>query len=346
MISANVESDVNELYVKEHIYSSRIVHLHPTLQCNLECVHCYSSSSPSAKDRLEPESLFNFLEIAYKEGYNTISISGGEPFLYGGLEKVLKFSKNIGFQTLVATNGMLLKSKKNQDILQYIDLIAVSIDGQPVLHNKIRNQFNAFEKMLEGLEVLKKNKKDFGIIHTLTNESWESIFWLGEFAKEHGAKLLQFHPIENYGRAKSNLKAYELGEEVLHKIYILISYMKEKHQSDFFVQLDMLHRDYIKSFPASVQIFPLETRHAVLSDLIQTIIVDEKGHIIPLCYGFSNSYKIGNVNSIDKNTFENYINLKWAELNTFLNQCYQKIITSNDSDFCNWNEFIVSQSNS
>lgn len=187
---------------ENHLGGSRPVQIHPTLRCNLACKHCYSSSLPSYKTALELSDLKRFLGRAYDEGFNAVSISGGEPFLYADLAELLEFTKKTGFTNALVTNGMLLNTRRAGEVLDLVDVIAVSVDGKPELHNKIRNYDKAYPKMLEGLEVIKSRNMTFGLLHTITNQSWDSLLWLGEFAAAHGAKLLQLHPLEMYGRAR------------------------------------------------------------------------------------------------------------------------------------------------
>ena len=96
----------------------RTIQIHPTRKCNLSCLHCYSSSAPHLKNELNINALKKFLPYAFEHGFNNISISGGEPFMYSGLEELLIFSKSLGFQNTVASNGMLLHSEKNKRILK------------------------------------------------------------------------------------------------------------------------------------------------------------------------------------------------------------------------------------
>ena len=82
---------------------------------------------------MQAEHMKVFMDYAKGYGFNTLSVSGGEPFMYQSLKEVLKDSKALGLRNLVASNGMLLKSKRNQDILPLIDVIAISIDGDEKL---------------------------------------------------------------------------------------------------------------------------------------------------------------------------------------------------------------------
>jgi Fe-coproporphyrin III synthase len=327
--------------------SSRIVHVHPTLRCNLSCKHCYSSSLPSHKTTLDLEELKAFLEYAYGEGYNTISVSGGEPFLYQDLKNLLVFTKSIGYKNVVASNGMLLNTKKAQDVFEYINVIALSIDGKPGLHNKIRGSATAFDKMVEGVEVLRKNNKKFGFIHTVTSENWEDLIWMGEFSKEKGATLLQLHPLEMFGRAKTEMHNYSLGQDLFHKIFILASYLKIKHEHDFFLQLDFLHKDFIKEFPTSVNLFPSYDGVRKLSEILNIIIVNENGDIVPIGYGFSKKYQIGNIKNLkkEKSMFDIYKQTRLWHLIDLFKRTYNHILENANADLINWNELIIDMSN-
>ncbi len=323
----------------------RTIQIHPTRKCNLACLHCYSSSSPQFKDMLDVKALQNFLTYAYDQGFNNISISGGEPFLYKDLEALLKFSKQLGYQNTIASNGMLLGSERNQGLLEYIDLIAISVDGQKDLHDYIRSQVGAYEKMLEGIDILKAHQKAFGIIHTVTPKSWESLLWLGEFACDHGAKLLQLHPLEMYGRAIDTLSDLQLDDTLPHQTFILANYLSSKYQDNMVVQVDLLHRDYLESFPQVVHTFERTcAKSGLLADTLDTIIVEETGKITPIAYGFNSAYSIGNVHHFENNMFAAFMQNKAPKIKKLYDKTLKKILENTDVCIVNWNEMLVHES--
>src|ERR1017187_1042935 len=83
----------------------RILQIHPTLRCNLHCEHCYSSSGPWAREELDLPAVEKVLPDAGRMGYQVVSISGGEPFLYRRLAGLLRHARALGMQTTVITNG-------------------------------------------------------------------------------------------------------------------------------------------------------------------------------------------------------------------------------------------------
>ncbi|MEP7146998.1 MAG: radical SAM protein [bacterium] len=325
----------------------RTIQIHPTRKCNLTCLHCYSGSSPAHKEMLDVRALKRFLEYAYEDGFNNIAVSGGEPFLYNNLEELLQFTRSLGFKNTLASNGMLLQSDRNQRILEYVDLIAISVDGPEVLHDYIRGLKGAFDKMLKGVEVLRTLQKPFGFIHTITPQSWESLIWLGGFAYDNGAKLLQLHPLEQYGRAVQELSEYSVDDTLAHQAFILTSYLRNKYSDIMVIQLDLLHRDYLESFPQAVNSFERECAiTGRLSDMIDTIIVEETGRIIPLVYGFEQGFAIGNVHDFGSKMFEDFISGKVPAIKKLFESTLNKIFNNKDIDIVNWNEMLVNESRS
>lgn len=329
--------------------SYKVIHIHPTLRCNLLCKHCYSSSAPNLKGGIDLNLLKSFLEYAYTIGFNVISVSGGEPFLYDHLKELLVASKKIGYQTQTATNGMLLKAAKSKECLEHLDLVAISIDGNREKHDEIRCFKGAFDKTVEGIELLNKLNKDFGIIHTITNQSWENLLWLSDFAYEHGAKLLQLHPLELYGRASEQLFSEGLTQESLHKTHIIGTYLQSKFADKMRIQMDFLHREYIEEYPSTIhyQGENYKITEDNFAEFIKTIVINEQGTIYPVSYGFSDDFAICELsasNSFEK-SFAKFVTNKGEQLYKLLSESYKEIVSNQDKDLVAWTEYIVAKSN-
>ena len=93
-------------------HSGRVVQVYPTLRCNLSCAHCYSASGPEAGSELEPKVLIERLAHLRREGYDLVSFSGGEPFLYWGFDHVAAEARRMGFRVHATSNGMLLSRRR------------------------------------------------------------------------------------------------------------------------------------------------------------------------------------------------------------------------------------------
>lgn len=80
-----------------------------TNQCNLECVHCYSDSSPSTKhrDRLTDDDYRRLLTEAADLGCRRVQFIGGEPTLNKSLPDFLRLAKQLGFEILEVYSNLV-----------------------------------------------------------------------------------------------------------------------------------------------------------------------------------------------------------------------------------------------
>ena len=70
-----------------------------TNRCNLQCVHCYTESSPHTGDRdiLTKDDYISVMHQAYDLGCRKLQFIGGEPQLNGDFHELLVTAKTIGF---------------------------------------------------------------------------------------------------------------------------------------------------------------------------------------------------------------------------------------------------------
>lgn len=327
---------------------SRIIQIHPTLDCNLACNHCYSFSAPGLKKSLNVQALLRILEQARGIGYNVVSMSGGEPFIYRDLGQLLNYSKSLGYFNSITTNAMLLESIRSKNILKFADLVAVSVDGQEREHNLIRKSDNAFQKMLRGVSVIRDNVANFGFIHTLFPSSWKILPWLTDFALENKAALLHLHPLEMNGRAQLQMKEVQFTSEDLHKIYIAHYYLSQVYAGKIYLQLDLLHKDHIRSNPNFVFHSNCEPNLATegFSSFFKELIIDESGDILPIAHGCAKSLRIGNIysnESLDSMT-KRFISEKLPQIVNLFNSTYQEILADAENDIFNWSEKVIANS--
>lgn len=88
-----------------------------------------------------------------------IAITSLEPLLYKNLVPLVSLIKSYGMKTQVTTNGFLLpyfaKSLSEADL----DVLCVSLDGPKDVHNEIRGNPQSYDRIMEGLDILRKMKE-------------------------------------------------------------------------------------------------------------------------------------------------------------------------------------------
>lgn len=275
---------------------SRILQVHPTRQCNLQCLHCYSSSGPAVKEWLPAGLLEEAIADGRDEGYTTVGFSGGEPLLYKDLPRILAFSRRCGLLTTVTSNGMLLDERRLSEIAPHVDLLAISLDGEPRSHNIMRGHPQAFERMATRLESVRRSGVPFGFIFTLTQYNLNELPWVAQFAVENEARLLQIHPLESAGRAIDRLAGHEPDvEEVAYGLVAAIK-LKEAFKDRLTIQLDAVtktsvladHRDACRGES-------LADPGRLLAEVVEPLVIEASGTVVPLQYGIARRYALGNL---------------------------------------------------
>lgn len=275
-----------------------VVQIHPTLRCNLRCQHCYSTSGPEQGGGLPLEALLRLLPELAAEGFNAISVSGGEPLMYEPLPQLLKAAANLGLVTSLTTNGLLLTVRRLGEIAPYVRLLAVSVDGMPQSHNRLRALPTAFAKMAEKLAMLRSSGVPFGIIFTLTRQNLPELAWVADFAAEQGAAQLQVHPLESAGRARD----YELmppDDLELTYAFLEIARLQKKHEGGLIIQYDAADRTVVARDPGRAfavgDADPQTVEETPLAGLVSPLVVQDDGWIVPVQYGFSRRYAVGRI---------------------------------------------------
>ena len=324
-----------------------ILQVHPTLRCNLLCRHCYSNSGPAAGLHLENEVLLDAVEDAASLGYEVLSVSGGEPFLYEGLTALLERAKDLGMFTQITTNGTLLTEERCRAMRENLDLMAVSLDGPSELHNEIRGSDHAFDRLADGLGVAKLVGLPFGIIHTLTRRSWPHLLWIAEFADRQGASLLQIHPLEHVGRAASHMLQDSLGEDDLLRSYLISLALSAKYEGAMAIQFDAVERaEFLRNTEwAYVSPWGIPQTLAAGPDSVRILVVEADGAVVPLSYGMSREFEICDLKRENlKAAWPLFMHHRYGRLRKLCREVYDEVVLRADLAILNWHEMLVAKS--
>lgn len=277
--------------------TQRLVHVHPLLLCNLKCAHCYSSSAPRLRSRLPAGLLVRALEDLRGAGYQAVSLSGGEPFLYEELEALVEGVKEADYSLSVVTNGTLLSRKGAQSILPLFDFIAVSIDGSPPNHDRMRASKGAFARAEQGIDVLAQAQIAFGITFCVTRATLEDIPWVHDFARRKGARLLNLRPLAPIGRGKAMASEFALTPADQARLFLTADLL-DGCEGDPCVRVDLVPVGQVLEH--KLEAFPvLDPDRSPLalqaSDWLNPLVIDESGRVLPFAYGIDPAYALGNV---------------------------------------------------
>lgn len=119
--------------------------------CFVHCKGCYSFSRQEEKGKVAPtEKLIDFLEFAYDSGCHKITLCGGDPLARVDIIELLKKIKEIGFfisidtvgspiiRDIVNDKGVYIKKVNTEELVKFVDVIGIPIDGS---NNKVFKLF-------------------------------------------------------------------------------------------------------------------------------------------------------------------------------------------------------------
>lgn len=183
-------------------------------RCNLDCHYCFYlekeklyPKGPNDVMRMSKELLEIYVRdyIAAQPGpVVSFAWQGGEPTLMG----VNFFREAVAFQKRHAngkkienafqTNGTLLDDEWGRFLATEGFLVGISIDGPRALHDAYRvdrGQRPTFDRVMAGMDVLKKHKVEFNTLTTVHRKNAPQALEVYRFLRKHGSGYMQFIPI-------------------------------------------------------------------------------------------------------------------------------------------------------
>jgi Fe-coproporphyrin III synthase len=196
-----------------------VVILMPHSACNCRCVMCDIWKDNKNLKQLTEEDVSGLLSSLKKFGTQQVVMSGGEALLHPNFFKLCQILKNAGIKVGLLTTGLSIKTNAD-DLLQYVDDLIISLDGDEQLHNAIRNIPNAFQKLKEGVEHIKRLNPNYRItartvIHRLNFRNWKAII---DAARQMGIDQVSFLPADVSSHAFNRQTAWN--EPKQHEILI------------------------------------------------------------------------------------------------------------------------------
>lgn len=266
--------------------------------------------------QLTEDDITPLLDTLKKLGTQQVLMSGGEALLNANFFRLCEILRMHNISISLLSTGLLLK-KHAADIVEWVNDIVVSLDGNEPLHDSIRNINGAFAKMREGILAIRTINPHFKItgrtvIHRLNYTQWPAIIGA---AKTIGLKQISFLPADVSSHAFNREILWDAARqgEVLPAINELpalqkmIEYVIEKYATDF-------ENSFIAESPGKLR--KIHTHYAACHGLTDypykkcnapwvSAVVEADGTVRP-CF-FHEAY--GNIHN---DSFENIINNSMA----------------------------------
>jgi MoaA/NifB/PqqE/SkfB family radical SAM enzyme len=242
------------------------------------------------REELPRALLAHCLEDGADLGYRQLAVSGGEPLLYPHLAELLSRARELGMITTVTSNGMLLSPARLELLAPHLDVLAISIDGTPIEHDRIRGRRGAFFATLARLPEVRASGIPFGFIFTLTQHNVDSLEFVVRLAAAEGARSLQVHPLTLHGRAAAELPASR--PDGIELLAALLEAGRLGAECGVAVQVDAVSGEQLASYRD--HLVP-ERPVRDLTSVAPILVVEADGVVLPLTHEVSRSLRLGSL---------------------------------------------------
>jgi MoaA/NifB/PqqE/SkfB family radical SAM enzyme len=144
-----------------------------TRRCNLKCMMCNQHRHAAApplglgwydpKQELPLSTWTDLLDqVASFRPRPKLYITGGEPTLHRDFPELIQAAKKRGFMVHIQTNGTRLGQLAEFLVAQGVEMLSVSLDGPPEIHDFIRGQVGAFKRSAAGIAALMDARERLG----------------------------------------------------------------------------------------------------------------------------------------------------------------------------------------
>ncbi|GAC1311615.1 MAG: hypothetical protein NVSMB24_31500 [Mucilaginibacter sp.] len=160
--------------------------------------------------QLTENDIIGLLSSLKKFGTQQVVMSGGEALLNASFFKLCELIKSLDIKITLLTTGLTIKKNAIQ-LVEWVDDLIVSLDGDEALHDAIRNIPGAFNKLKDSITALRYLKPDYRItartvIHRLNFRNWEAII---REAKKIGIDQVSFLPADVSSHAFNRQMAWD-----------------------------------------------------------------------------------------------------------------------------------------
>lgn len=168
--------------------------------CNTACIYCYAVvQNMSRGTMIQREALLRFIEDCGHIGVRSVGFIGdGEPTLNPALYDATVLASQVGVDTGMATNGLLIDMDRATDLLENMSFIRFNLSagtaqGFQRVHQSAARNFDLLKEKIRELVKLKKNRGfpcTIGLQMVLIPECFDEVLPEAELGAELGVDYL------------------------------------------------------------------------------------------------------------------------------------------------------------
>jgi len=183
------------------------VDLFVTSRCNLDCVHCFSSTEDRPVHELSIEEIESALDQLETLGVLELRINGGEPLLHPRIDEILMMLKHRRLRKVILTNGTQLTEDKARLLKESDVTPTISVDDSNAEgHDGFRGIEGSFYKTIEALKLLQRHGVEYGINCCLHKRNLGNHRKIIDLAIRHRARRIAFLDLKPSPKMKRNIE--------------------------------------------------------------------------------------------------------------------------------------------
>jgi len=194
-----------------------------TRRCNLNCIHCYSSSQNIRyNNELTTDEGKKLISDLASFGSPVLLFSGGEPMIREDLPELAEFAVDQGMRVVLSTNGTLLTRELAYTFKKIgVSYVGVSVDGMEKTHDGFRGVKGAFDMTLKGIRICRDEGIKVGMRVTMNRKNVADIPALFELIEKEKIPRACFYHLVYSGRG-SRLVNEDLSPDEKRRVLDLV----------------------------------------------------------------------------------------------------------------------------
>lgn len=150
-----------------------------TNKCSYRCLYCATWEQQVKELKLGQIKII--LDDLTRNRTRWTSFTGGEPFLRDDLEGIINFAASKSMIVSINSSGFQVKEKKS--VLKKINTLVLSLDGPKEIHNVIRQNSAAYDKVMEAVACAKEAGIEVRFTAVLSVQNFNCIDFMLEKAR-------------------------------------------------------------------------------------------------------------------------------------------------------------------
>lgn len=181
------------------------IDVYVSYRCNLRCKHCFLGDHLNSNLTFPYEGLISLVDTCLDWGTEEVTLIGGEPTIYRGIEDLVAYIQSKGLRARLVTNGLHGFSRFMDRFKgDRMPIVYFSIDGSsPKTHDAIRGR-GSFDKLIPNIRRSRElGYTGYGIM-SVNGQNHDDVVPTLRLCDELGLEHVNVHFVTNRGYATAD----------------------------------------------------------------------------------------------------------------------------------------------